>query len=135
MIFGMYDPCDKPFPFPPCHDLDLHQGQSCCRAGDHNSPNLLVYIYEPYIGNFPHQEILAKRTLGRRVKFSVVFSLFQGLAMKMYSRVYFSLWKYLAISGRSQTQLKLNPRKKLPIYDILKDCTSRMMFWRKEWRR
>ena len=42
LIFGMYDPCDKPFQFPPCHDPGLHQGQSCCRAGDHNYPNLLV---------------------------------------------------------------------------------------------
>ena len=32
MIFGMHDPCDKPFQLAPCRDLDL-QGQSCFRAG------------------------------------------------------------------------------------------------------
>ena len=36
--------------------------------------------------------------------------------MKTYSRVYFSLCLFLAISGRSRTQQKLNPREKLPIY-------------------
>ena len=25
--------------------FDLLQGQICCRAGDHNSPNLLVYVF------------------------------------------------------------------------------------------
>ena len=44
LIFGMHDPCDKPFHLAPCcdFDLDLLQGQSCCRAGDHNYLNLLV---------------------------------------------------------------------------------------------
>ena len=46
LTFCMHDPYDEPFHLAPCHDLDLDldllQGQSCCRAGDHNSPNLLV---------------------------------------------------------------------------------------------
>ena len=42
LIFGMHDPCDKPFHLAPCRDLDPLQGQNCCGAGDHNSPNLLV---------------------------------------------------------------------------------------------
>ena len=57
LIFGMHDPCDKPFQLAPCSDLDLdtelRQGQSCCKAGDHNSPNLLVYIYTYFIGPSP----------------------------------------------------------------------------------
>ena len=35
--------------------------------------------------------------------------------MKTYCRVYFSLCLFLAISGRSRTQRKLNPREKFPI--------------------
>ena len=46
----------------------------------------------------------------------VLFSLFQGLPMKTYSRVYFSLCLFLAISGRSRTYRKLNPHEKFPIY-------------------
>ena len=46
----------------------------------------------------------------------VLFSLFQLLSMKMYSRVYFSLCLFLAISGRSRTQRKLNPRENFLIY-------------------
>ena len=46
LISGMHYPCEKPFHLAPCYDLDLNfdllQGQSCCRAGDHNSPNWLV---------------------------------------------------------------------------------------------
>ena len=38
--------------------------------------------------------------------------------MKMYSRVYFLLCLFLAITGRSRTQRKLNPREKFPIYGI-----------------
>ena len=49
----------------------------------------------------------------------VLFSLFQGLSMKTYRRVYFSLCLFLAISGRPRTQRKLNPRKKFPIYGML----------------
>ena len=49
----------------------------------------------------------------------VLFSLFQGLSVKTYSRVYFSLCLFLAISRRSRTQQKLNPREKFPIYGIL----------------
>ena len=41
----------------------------------------------------------------------VLFFLFQGLSMKTYSRVYFSLSLFLAISRRSQTQRKLNQRE------------------------
>ena len=46
LIFGMNDQRDKPFLLVPYCDLtltfDLSQGQICCRAGDHNSSNLLV---------------------------------------------------------------------------------------------
>ena len=49
----------------------------------------------------------------------VLFSLFQGLSMKTYSRVYFSVCLFFAISWRSRTQRKLNPREKFPIYSIL----------------
>ena len=42
----MHDPCDKPFQFAPCSDLDLLQGQSCCRAGDHNSQNLFAIHFK-----------------------------------------------------------------------------------------
>ena len=38
--------------------------------------------------------------------------------MKMYSRVYFSLCLILAVSERSRTQLKFNPRGKFPTYSI-----------------
>ena len=44
----------------------------------------------------------------------VLFSLFQGLSMKTYGRVYFSLCLFFAISERSGTQPKLNPREKIP---------------------
>ena len=42
----MHGPCDKPFQLAPCRDLDLwpFQGQVCCRAGDHNSLNLLFLL-------------------------------------------------------------------------------------------
>ena len=53
--------------------------------------------------------------LDRCVKYSPsLFSLFQGLSMKTYRRVYFSLCLFLAISGILRTQWKLNPRKKIP---------------------
>ena len=48
----------------------------------------------------------------------VIFSLFQGLSMKTYSRVYFSLCLFFAISRRLRTQRKLNPREKFAIYGI-----------------
>ena len=38
--------------------------------------------------------------------------------MKTYSRVYFSLCLFLAISRRSRTPRKFNPREKIPIYGI-----------------
>ena len=43
----------------------------------------------------------------------VLFSLDQGLSMKTYSRVYFSLCLFLAISPRSRTQQKFNPSEKI----------------------
>ena len=48
----------------------------------------------------------------------VLFSLFQGLSMETYSRVYFSVCLFLAISGRLRTKQKLNPCEKFPIYGI-----------------
>ena len=76
-------------------------------------PNINI----PYIGNFSHREILTKIPLRRCVKFSMIlFSLFQGESMKTCSRVNFSLCLFLAISERSRTQRKLNPREKFPIY-------------------
>ena len=39
--------------------------------------------------------------------------------MKTYSRIYFSLCLFLAISGRSRIWLKLNPREKFPIYGMV----------------
>ena len=39
--------------------------------------------------------------------------------LKTYSRVYFSLCLFLAISGRSRSQRKLKPRKKFRIYGIV----------------
>ena len=47
----------------------------------------------------------------------VLFSLFQGLSMMMYSRVYFSLCLFLAISGRLRTRRKLNTHEKFTIYN------------------
>ena len=47
--------------------------------------------------------------------FRVLFSLFQGLSITTYRRVYFSLCLFFAISGR-RTQRKFKPRKKIPIY-------------------
>ena len=85
----------------------------------------------PYIGNFSRREILAKMTLDRCVKFSLspIF-VFDGLSMKTYRRVYFSLCLFLVISGRSRTQRKLNPHEKFPIYGIdcfLPTCTLHMI--------
>ena len=48
----------------------------------------------------------------------VLFSLFQRLSMKTYSRVFYSLCLFLASFRRSRTQRKLNPREKFPIYGI-----------------
>ena len=48
----------------------------------------------------------------------VLFSLFQGISRKTYSRVYISLCLSLAISGRSRTRRKLYPRENFPIYGI-----------------
>ena len=59
-------------------------------------------------------EILAKMTLRkwRVLTFHwVLFSLLQWSSMQTYRRVYFSLCLFLAISGRSRTQQKLNPRE------------------------
>ena len=47
--------------------------------------------------------------------------------MKTYSRVYFSLCLFLAISGRSRTQWKLNPREKFPIYGIILYCVTQIV--------
>ena len=48
LILGMCVPCDKTFPVVPCRDLDGDLWPSsrsiCCRAGDHNSLNLLVCL-------------------------------------------------------------------------------------------
>ena len=40
----MHGPCDKPFQLAHAvtFTFDLFQGQISCRAGDHNSPNLVV---------------------------------------------------------------------------------------------
>ena len=43
LILGMCGLCYKTFAVIPCCDLDLIQGQTCCRAGDNNSLNLLAY--------------------------------------------------------------------------------------------
>ena len=60
-----------------------------------------------------------KWRLERCVKFHwVLFWLFQGLSMKTYNRVYFSLCLFLTISGKSRTRQKLNPREKFLIYSI-----------------
>ena len=49
LIFGMCVLCDNPFRWYHIVTLtvtfDLLQGQICCRAGDHNSLNLLVLVY------------------------------------------------------------------------------------------
>ena len=58
----------------------------------------------------------------------VLFSLFQGLSMKTYSRVHFSLCLILAISGRSRTQRKLNPHEKFPIYGSQRCIITRTIF-------
>ena len=50
--------------------------------------------------------------------FRVIFSLFKGLSMETYSRVYFSPCLFLTISDRSWSQGKLNPCGKFPIYGI-----------------
>ena len=49
LIFGMHDPCDKPFQLTPCRDLDLWP--TCCWVGDHNSKNLLV-CFPIYLNTF-----------------------------------------------------------------------------------
>ena len=74
----------------------------------------------PYIGNISRREFLAKMMLVEGVfKFHwVQFSLFQILSIKTYSRVNFSLCLFLAISGRSRIQRKLNSREKFRIYGI-----------------
>ena len=68
----------------------------------------------PYIGNFSRRR---KWHLEDVLNFHwVIFSLFQGLSVKTYSRVNISLCLFLAITGRSRTQRKLNSREKFPIY-------------------
>ena len=69
LIFGMHDPYDKPIHFAPCRDLDIHleflQGQSYCWAGDHHSPNLLVFagwVPEKYWGPVPDRRSHAWRS-------------------------------------------------------------------------
>ena len=55
------------------------------------------------IGNFSRLEFFAKMSFGRCVKYSLSsFTLFQGHSMKTYSRVYFLLCLFSAISGRSK---------------------------------
>ena len=48
--------------------------------------------------------------------------------MKTYSRVYFSLCLFSAISGKLRTQRKLNPHKNFPIYGS--DPCSLLYFWK-----
>ena len=48
--------------------------------------------------------------------------------MKTYSRVYFSLCLFLAISDRSRTQWKLNPLEKFPIYGMKKVWSIRLPY-------
>ena len=63
---------------------------------------------------------LRKRRLEDVLNFHrVLFLLFKGLSMKIYSRVYFSLCLFLAISRRLRTQRKLNQHEKIPIYGII----------------
>ena len=89
-----------------------------------NTISLNAYIYNiavewayqlPYMGNFSRREILAKMTLNFHW---VLFSLFQGLSMKTYSRVYFSLCLFLANSGRSRTQRKIKSHTKNSRYMV-----------------
>ena len=67
----------------------------------------------PHLGNFSRREFFAKcRLEGVLNIHGVLFSLFQELSMKTYSRVYFSLCLFSVISRRSRIQRKLNSRKK-----------------------
>ena len=61
LIFGMCVPCDKTFPMVPCRDLDGDlQGQICCRAGDHNSLNLLVLLCSEQFHHSVKNMLMAK---------------------------------------------------------------------------
>ena len=64
-----------------------------------------------YIGNFSSRENWIKwRQEGVLNFHRVLFSLFKGFSMETYSRVYFSLCLFLAISGRLQPR----PTRKIP---------------------
>ena len=68
-------------------------------------------------GNFRVRKFWWKRRSQGVLNFHwVLFSLFQGLTIKTYSRLNVLLCLFLSISGRSQTQRKLNPPEKFPIY-------------------
>ena len=51
LVFGMHDPCDKPFLLVSCDDLGLHHWptsrSTLLPGGDHNSLNLLVMFTLP----------------------------------------------------------------------------------------
>ena len=78
----------------------------------------------PYIGNFSRRGILAKMSLGWCAKFSLspIFAISRTLNEDVWYGIFFAV--FLAISGRSGTQRKLNPREKCPIYGIMKVSTS-----------
>ena len=49
----------------------------------------------------------------------VLFSLFHGLSMKTYSKVYFSLCLFFCDFKKVANSAKINPRKKFPMYDMI----------------
>ena len=72
----------------------------------------------PYIGNFSRREILVKMRIRRCIKFSP--SPIFAISMTLNEDVEFIfLCLFLAVSGRSRTHQKLNPREKFPIYGKL----------------
>ena len=101
----------------------------------HTQPSHHSRYIETITRNTASREFFASGIFLRKCRFEgvlnihwVLFSLFQGLSMKKYSRVYFSLCLFSAILGRSRTQRKLNPRKKFPIYGS--DPCSLLYFWK-----
>ena len=86
--------------------------------------NRFIRGWIPYTRNFSCQEILVKMTLGGCVKFSLspFFCYFKDSQWRHIVGFYFSMCLFLAISGRSRTQRKLNPHEKFPIYNIMSNC-------------
>ena len=91
---------------------------SCSKASNASStPGWRYKVNYRILGIFRIWKFWQKWRLTDALNFQwVLFSLFEGLSMKTYNRVYILLCLFLVIPGTTRTQWKLNPCENFPIY-------------------